>query len=64
MSNKIDHLIISKYNNAYIYPEETKDRIKQMIIEAEREYNMLIIGEMGLHYLIGRLETEFNLSRD
>ena len=63
MSNKIDHLIISKYNNAYIYPDETKDRIKQMIIEAEREYNMSN-GEMGLHYLIGRLETEFNLSRD
>jgi hypothetical protein len=51
-----------EYNGTHLYSTKVKDRIKQMIIEAEQEYNSSG-STLALYYLIGRLETEFNIKR-
>ena len=43
--------------------DKIKDKIKQMIIDAEQEYREKD-SIFALYYLIGRLETAFNIRRD
>jgi len=53
---------IKDYNGCFVYPEPVKEIIKHIIIDAEME-SYLHGSLQGFYHLVGRLETEFNITR-
>jgi hypothetical protein len=53
---------VKDYNGCFVYPEPVKEHIRDIIIDADNEKELFGSLE-GYSYLIGRLETEFNITR-
>ncbi len=53
---------VKDYKGCLVYPEPVKEIIKHIIIDAEME-SYLHGSLQGFYHLVGRLETEFNITR-